>query len=145
MQPDSPYQSPTTFEPPPFLAPQSNTSLSKRQILFSFKGRIPRRTYWLWSILTVVSFILPLALLVPLLDSKETALEATGLILFIPLLIVFIWASFAVRVKRWHDHDKSGVWLLIGMIPYVGGMISFIFLGCMRGTLGPNRYGDDPT
>ncbi len=63
----------------------------------------------------------------------------------VPLVVAFIWASFAVRVKRWHDHDKSGVWLLIGLIPYAGGIISFIFLGCMRGTDGDNRYGDDPT
>ncbi len=145
MQPDSPYQSPATFEPPPYLTERSNLTLTTKQILFSFDGRIPRRTYWKWSILSALCTLLPLILIIPLLESDRTPLQALGLILLVPLLVAFIWSNLAVRVKRWHDHEKSWLWLLIGMIPYAGGIISFIFLGCMRGTFGHNRYGDDPT
>jgi uncharacterized membrane protein YhaH (DUF805 family) len=144
MQPDSPYQSPTTFEPPAYLEPGSNLSLTKRQILFSFKGRIPRRTYWAWTIASTAAFLLPLVALAGLLDSEGTA-QVIGFILLVPIIILFAWTSLAIKVKRWHDHDKSWVWLLIGLIPYAGGIISLIFLGCLRGTLGHNRYGDDPT
>lgn len=145
MQPNSPYQSPATFEPPPYLTNRSNLTLTTKQILFSFDGRIPRRTYWKWSILSVFFTILPLILLIPLLESDQTTLQVVGFILLVPLIVTFIWSGLAVRVKRWHDHEKSWVWLLISMIPYAGVMISFMFLGCMRGTVGHNRYGDDPT
>ena len=87
-------------------------------------------------------------------------------------------ASIAVGIKRLHDRDKSGWWLLvfylvpsllfgIGTLVFfygvgaeaVGGMIgggivyllgfavlvwAFVELGCLRGTLGPNRFGPDP-
>lgn len=46
--------------------------------------------------------------------------------------------------KRWHDHDKSGWWFLLSFVPYLGGLVSFVICGCLRGTRGPNRYGPDP-
>ena len=87
-------------------------------------------------------------------------------------------SSIAVGLRRLHDRDKSGWWLLlfylvpsllwgIGAVAFfygvgaeaAGGMIAggvlgvlsfailvwaFIELGCLRGTLGPNRFGPDP-
>jgi len=144
MQPQSPYQPPSSIEPSPSQYQNSNSGLTLKQILFSFSGRIPRRTYWLWAIVAGLATILPIALLAPLLD-KEGAGQIVAIVVLIPLVITFIWVSLAIRVKRWHDHGKSGAWVLIGMIPYIGGLISFIFLGCMRGNYGFNQYGDDPT
>lgn len=51
--------------------------------------------------------------------------------------------SLAVQVRRYHDQDKSGWFILLGLIPYVGGIIALIFM-CIEGTRGPNRYGPDP-
>ena len=51
----------------------------------------------------------------------------------------------AVSVKRWHDRDKPGTWVLINLIPLVGGIWAFVEVGCLRGTFGPNNYGEDPT
>lgn len=64
-----------------------------------------------------------------------------ALILYIPL----IWCSLALQIKRWHDRDKPGTWVLINLIPLVGGIWAFVEVGCLRGTFGPNNYGDDPT
>ena len=61
--------------------------------------------------------------------------------LYVPL----IWISLALGVKRWHDRNKSGWWVLIGMIPIIGPLWQFIEAGCMRGTVGANQYGPDPT
>ncbi len=144
MQPVSPYQPPSSSEPPPIQYSNSNSALTIKQILFSFNGRIPRRTYWLWAIIVGISIIIPIALLAPLLD-KEGAGQIVAILVLIPMVIAFIWVSLAIRVKRWHDHGKSGAWVLIGMIPYIGGLISFVFLGCLRGNNGYNQYGDDPT
>lgn len=144
MQPDSPYQPPATLEPAPTRAPHSNIGMSKLQVLLSVKGRIPRRTYWLWMFVSLVGFLIPFSLLAPLLDSEGTK-EMIGIVLVIPLILAFLWINVALRIKRWHDHDKSWGWLLIGLIPYIGELLSFIYLGCSRGTIGHNRYGDDPT
>jgi uncharacterized membrane protein YhaH (DUF805 family) len=58
------------------------------------------------------------------------------------LLALFI-PSLAVQVRRFHDQDKSGWMVLLGFIPYIGGIIIIIFM-CMEGTRGPNRFGPDP-
>jgi len=47
-------------------------------------------------------------------------------------------------VKRYHDRDKSGWWILILFIPLVGFIWFLIELGCLPGTPGPNRFGPDP-
>ncbi|MDB6117012.1 MAG: hypothetical protein JWO08_793 [Verrucomicrobiaceae bacterium] len=49
-----------------------------------------------------------------------------------------------IQVKRWHDLDKSGWWVLFNFLPFIGGIITFINCGCLKGTKGPNRFGDDP-
>jgi uncharacterized membrane protein YhaH (DUF805 family) len=59
------------------------------------------------------------------------------------LVGVFIW--LAVAAKRWHDRGKSGWWTLIVLVPFIGGIWMFVEAGCLRGTVGPNNYGPDPT
>jgi len=67
-----------------------------------------------------------------------------GAIIFFILLIPLFWMSFAIQIKRWHDRDKSGWWCLIVLIPYIGPIWAFIENGCLGGTPGPNRFGNDP-
>jgi len=49
----------------------------------------------------------------------------------------------AVTVRRLHDTDRSGWWLLILFVPLIGQIILFVFL-VTGGTRGPNRFGPDP-
>jgi uncharacterized membrane protein YhaH (DUF805 family) len=60
------------------------------------------------------------------------------------LMLPVIWASLAISVKRWHDRNKSGWWVLIALIPVVGGLWTLIENGFLAGSDGPNRYGEDP-
>jgi uncharacterized membrane protein YhaH (DUF805 family) len=57
-------------------------------------------------------------------------------------LAVFI-PNLAVAVRRMHDQDKSGWWILIGLVPFIGG-IWLLILYLIDGTRGPNRFGPDP-
>ena len=123
---------------------------------FSFKGRINRLNYWLYSILLFVLFIV-IGILAGMVmpgavapqEGVETARQAhaapnpLGLVVMLALLVVEVWASLALQVKRWHDLDKSGWWALTSFIPYVNFII-FIILGFVKGTEGPNRFGPDP-
>jgi len=59
-------------------------------------------------------------------------------------MFVLIWPMLAGQVKRWHDHDKSGWWFLIGFVPIIGPIWSLVMIGFLRGTVGPNRFGPDP-
>jgi len=136
---------------------QSSTGLSPKlsvkQILFSFTGRIPRRTYWLTHLALTAAFMILGALIGPLVQPSGEASAAPGsegpglvLILGIGLLYIFaLWVGLALQVKRWHDRGKSGTWVLINLIPLVGAIWTLVECGFLRGTFGPNNYGEDPT
>jgi uncharacterized membrane protein YhaH (DUF805 family) len=67
----------------------------------------------------------------------------------IPALLLGLWwlatliPNLAVAVRRMHDQDKSGWWILIGLVPLIGG-IWLLILYFIDGTPGPNRFGQDP-
>jgi uncharacterized membrane protein YhaH (DUF805 family) len=64
----------------------------------------------------------------------------------IPMILLAIFGlaillpSLAVTVRRLHDQDKSGWWIFITFVPFIGG-IWFLVLMCLAGTPGPNRFG----
>ncbi len=102
-------------------------------ILLSFEGRIPRRVYWAASLgSTAVYYAAVFAIVAGLGEESELG---TGLLLL--LYIPMIWVTLAVAVKRWHDRDKSGWWVLIGLIPFIGPIWAFVETGCLRGTSWP--------
>ena len=114
--------------------PEHPAKLGNQQLFFSLTGRIPRKPYWI----NTIFIILCLSLLSIIAAASKT--EAL-FILALPLL----WCSWALGVKRWHDRGKSGWWMLINLVPYLGGIWSFVECGCLRGTVGPNKYGHDST
>jgi uncharacterized membrane protein YhaH (DUF805 family) len=118
-------------------------------LLFSFQGRINRAKFWLVTLGVVVVEIIVMAVTMggaAMSGDPQAAANAmsglgiVGLILFIPL----IWVSLAAAVKRWHDRNKSGWWVLIALVPVVGGLWYLIECGFLPGTAGPNRFGADP-
>jgi uncharacterized membrane protein YhaH (DUF805 family) len=118
-----------------------NQKMSLKQVLFSFTGRIPRSTFWsfyfVYMGLFILAFILDLIL--------GTYSETSGIGLFIGLLtLAGIVPFFAIYIKRCHDRDQSGWFLLVGLIPILGGLWLLMELGILRGTVGENHYGPDP-
>jgi len=109
--------------------------MSWGHFLLSLEGRIGRQQYWLRFILPtfVVSVILGVLAAIPLFG-----------VLDILYSLALIWPSIAVGAKRCHDRDRSGWFLLVGLIPLVGAIWLLIDLGFLRGTAGPNRFGPDP-
>jgi uncharacterized membrane protein YhaH (DUF805 family) len=139
---DNPYQTPSA-DPKQLGGQQPYSKPSLKELLFSFSGRIPRRTYWGLSIaITVILYVVMFALF-GIDEEKEP--PTLGLVLFFFLFIPFVWMSLAIGVKRWHDRGKSGWMILVSMIPLVGPIWTFVECGCLRGTMGPNEYGQDPT
>jgi uncharacterized membrane protein YhaH (DUF805 family) len=58
--------------------------------------------------------------------------------------ILYLFGIVSVAIKRLHDQDMSGVWVLACCVPYLGELFSLIVLGRLKGTGGSNDYGADP-
>ncbi len=114
-----------------------------KKLLFSFKGRATRLEFWMVS---VVFYAYSIIFFIPLVDFFSGGGESEGTFLLLMLLFcLFILYVFgAVHIKRWHDRDKSGWWILINLIPGIGYIWSVWDNGFLRGTEGNNRFGEDP-
>ncbi|MCA9213050.1 MAG: DUF805 domain-containing protein [Planctomycetales bacterium] len=137
----NPFQSPEAEAYTSDLPYQQAEHSGWMWILFSFNGRIPRRYYWGASVLVGVLFLAFMFGLMAVFGEGSDEVFNGMIFAFIP----FVWCTLALRVKRWHDRDKRGWWILITLIPYLGSIWEFIECGCLRGTEGPNRFGSDPT
>lgn len=138
---------------------------------FSPSGRVSRKQMW-------TRFLLPCGGLATLTTLANVAVAATGMLMILPITtmvssivgLVMIWPSIAVPVKRFHDRNMSGWWVLIffmlglvstlvmlagmmaGPAVTLAGSVSlgvvllwqFVILFVLRGTDGDNRFGADP-
>ena len=107
-------------------------------LLFSSRGRVCRRDYWLYNIVASMSAITAIV------TAWVSLPPLQALIVALPVALVSVRIRSCLRIKRWHDRDKSAVWVLIGLVPFVGWMWTFAECGLSPGTPGPNRYGPSP-
>jgi uncharacterized membrane protein YhaH (DUF805 family) len=99
----------------------------------TFSGRAARAEYWYFVLFQV------LANMVANMVDYATGSHLVGALVD----LVLILPGLAVAVRRLHDIDKSGWWLLIGFIPIIGWVLVIVW-ACTKGSLGPNRFGPDP-
>ena len=99
-----------------------------------FGGRSSRSEFWLWSLFTLVASI-SLGILDLIIGTIGALVAVFSLVVLIP--------SLAVEVRRLHDIDRSGWWLLISPIPLIGVIVLIVWLAT-AGHEGPNRYGRNP-
>lgn len=113
--------------------------------LFSFRGRVGRGGWWLTGLIqTVLIAVLIGVLMVAAPAEDRDAIPGAAVAIFCLGGLVVAWIGLAATVKRWHDRDKSALWILIGMIPVIGPIWSMIELGLLPGTAGDNRFGPPP-
>ena len=105
-----------------------------------FLGRAPRAEYWWFYLLSVVAYLV--GLILDSLLATGGALGSTGIIALLLILGLLI-PSLAAGVRRLHDTDRSGWWLLIAFIPLVGAIVLLVFF-VLEGNKGDNRFGPDP-
>ena len=123
----------------------------KRKYFFKFAGRAPRSEFWWFAVfMWCVNFVTGLlAMIFP---------PTLGASLVVLVSLLLFPASLGVSVRRLHDRELSGWWLLlpasfllfgaglgiIGGILAFGVCLVFIIIYCMPGTPGPNRFGANP-
>jgi uncharacterized membrane protein YhaH (DUF805 family) len=102
----------------------------------NFSARAARSEFWFWVLFAILASAAGgLVDLVLFPGSAVSPLYSlVGLALFLP--------GLAVSVRRLHDLDRTGWWLLLGFTGI--GIILLIVWDCMRGTAGPNWFGPDP-
>jgi uncharacterized membrane protein YhaH (DUF805 family) len=130
------------------------------EILFSFKGRISRKTYFLGAVcLLVFGSILINVVSEALTAGTAEEVRVAGFLASIPIL----WAAWALILKRLHDLGRG--WVLLSPIVALGVMTSLthlsgdtdtfdaclganvllgLLIGLFKGTIGHNPYGPDP-
>lgn len=170
-----------------FLIEPEYTPPGVAKFYFSPSGRASRSQYWLRFMAPyfVIYFVLEIA--AGLVDEDSTAHTVLSAVLGI-FVLVALWPSIAILIKRIHDRNKPGwfclilygpvtlfvvlliVWLagaistaaetgtfsppplgalgisviLLAMLSSAIALWFFVEFGCLRGTVGPNRYGPDP-
>ncbi len=145
--------------------------MSWADLFFSFSGRISRVKYWLFFAVYLISLLILGGIATLLFPNPAPAAAILYAIVALAWLFVMLIGSLAVGVKRLHDRDKSGWWLVLfylvpalfsaagraagevgnlegqlvcGLIAFAIGIWALVELGILAGTRGPNRYGTDP-
>ena len=137
------------------------------QLFFNFNGRVNRAKFWIAALIFAAINVV-MAVLDYVTDQSVVFQSLNGM-----LSIVILISSIAVGVKRLHDRNKSGWYLLLfylvpsvlvvigvligafvedstiiatvlGLLAFAIGVWAFIEMGCLRGTIGVNQYGPDP-
>jgi len=106
-----------------------------------FSGRSRRKEFWMFYLGVIIAAVI-IAIVENILGIAGSVGDVTGPLTLLFALGIFI-PSLAVQVRRWHDQDKSGWFVLVGLIPLIGGLINLVFM-MLEGTKGPNRFGPDP-
>ena len=108
----------------------------------NFNGRARRKEYWMF-ILAVILLLLAIGIVGGVLSVISDTLG--GLVYGIMGLVylALLIPGLAVTVRRLHDTNKSGWFILVSLIPFVGAIYLF-YLEILEGDKGPNQYGPDP-
>jgi uncharacterized membrane protein YhaH (DUF805 family) len=149
------------------LLRKAGQAMNWGHLFFQFDGRVSRAKFWIAALIFAAINVV-LAILGYVMD-QSVVFQALNSMLGIVILI----SSIAVGVKRLHDRNKSGWYLLLfylvpsmlvvigvligafvedstiiatvlGLLAFAIGVWAFVEMGCLRGTIGVNQYGPDP-
>jgi uncharacterized membrane protein YhaH (DUF805 family) len=136
-------------------------------LFISPSGRINRAKFWIVVLCSVVFFLAFIGVTMAVTSSMDTMFRA-ALMAYIPIIYVGVING----IKRLHDRNKSGWWVLLFygaplVLPLVAAVLdggtdtsvgllllqlvsliisvwALVELGCLKGTIGQNKYGPDP-
>ena len=97
-----------------------------------FSGRSSRSAYWWFVLFNILVYVVAAIIDAAINTPVFTALAVIG----------FLVPSLAVLVRRLHDTDRSGWWVLISFVPFIGSIVLIVFACIDSGP--PNKYGNGP-
>jgi uncharacterized membrane protein YhaH (DUF805 family) len=102
----------------------------------NFSGRAMRSEFWYWVLFAIIVSVVAKVIDLVLFPGSDVSPinSLVGLALFLP--------GLGVSVRRLHDIDRTGWWILLVLIPLIGAIVLIIWY-CQKGTPGPNRFGTE--
>jgi uncharacterized membrane protein YhaH (DUF805 family) len=104
----------------------------------NFRRRAARSEFWYWILFAALGGLVAEIFDFALFSAATEHSPLADLFQLATLL-----PGFAVAIRRLHDTDRTGWWLLLGLIPLIG-VIVLIVWWCTKGGKGYNRFGADP-
>ena len=98
---------------------------------FVFEGRASRSEYWWFQLIVSPSYYI------------STIMQNELAYFFLGITLFTLIPSISAGVRRLHDTNRSGFFLLLSFIPFIGGII-LLFFFITEGTKGKNKFGPDP-
>jgi uncharacterized membrane protein YhaH (DUF805 family) len=105
-----------------------------------FSGRASRKEYWMFFLWNFIIGVVDLLVLVLL---TKTVIATIFVFLTLIYALAVLIPNVAVLARRIHDINLSAWWILIGLIPYLGQVVIFVF-AVIDSTHGDNKYGPNP-
>jgi uncharacterized membrane protein YhaH (DUF805 family) len=112
------------------------------QDVFKFSGRRNRQSY-IFVLLAQIAALVGLGVMAMIATALLTSVAPLGWLLMLAMLAGFVtvaWTGWATGSQRIRDFDRSGVWILLVLVPYVGWLVSLAIM-FVPSTPGENRYG----
>lgn len=110
----------------------------------TFSGRARRSEFWFFLLFCIIAIItagIVGAVIGAIVGGTESAMTF-GVILYYLCALALILPTLAVTVRRLHDIGRSGWWILIGLVPFIGAIIMLIFN--ITDSKPDNQYGPNP-
>ncbi|MBO5062656.1 MAG: DUF805 domain-containing protein [Prevotella sp.] len=110
----------------------------------TFSGRARRSEFWFFQLFCIIAIItagIVGAVIGAIVGGTESAMTF-GVILYYLCALALILPTLAVTVRRLHDIGRSGWWILIGLVPFIGAIIMLIFN--ITDSKPDNQYGPNP-
>ena len=104
-----------------------------------FEGRARRKEYWSFYLINTLILIVFVAIA----GANRGKIINPGNVLIVLYLLALFIPSIAVTVRRLHDVGRSGWWIFISFVPFVGGIILLVFT-FMDSQPNANQYGSNP-
>jgi uncharacterized membrane protein YhaH (DUF805 family) len=116
-----------------------NTYLQVLQKYAVFGGRAPRNEYWMFFLFNIL-----IAMGIGLFCGVLKGLAHVDLTFLIHLYsLALLCPGLAVGIRRLHDTNRSGWWMLLSGIPLIGSIILLVFM-CQDSTPADNNFGPNP-
>jgi uncharacterized membrane protein YhaH (DUF805 family) len=106
---------------------------------FVYRGRASRSAYWWFNLFVLIAvFAVEAIIFIPLTMNSSGA--SIAVIAISAIVVIYLdLVLLALLVRRLHDIDKSGWWVFIGLVPFAGPIVLFVFT-VLAGTPELNRY-----
>jgi uncharacterized membrane protein YhaH (DUF805 family) len=118
-----------------------NEYLTVWQKFAEFTGRSRRQEYWMFILFHMI-IVFAAALVFGIIDSFVFGTTVLGFLLYVYAAAVLI-PALAVMVRRLHDTNRSGWWVLISFVPLIGSIILLVFM-VEDSQRFENQYGPSP-